>query len=82
MNNGNRYVEEFLIRNSFMELNEKTFSNALSTVVIHEDYYQIIFMNPDYDLGDNVEMFTESLNIFQLVGILTWFGLIDRNYSK
>jgi hypothetical protein len=82
MNNGSKYVTEFLIRNSFMELEGNTFSNALSTVVIHDDHYQVIFMYPDYDLGDNVEMFTESLNIFQLVGILTWFGLIDRNYSK
>ncbi len=82
MNSASKYVSGFLLRNSFMELNENTFSNALSTVVIHDDYYQVIFMNPDYNLGDNVEMFTESLNIYQLVGILTWFGLIDRNYSK
>lgn len=82
MDNGSKYVSGFLLRNSFMELEGNTFSNALSTVVIHDDYYQVIFMNPDYNLGDNVEMFTESLNIFQLVGILTWFGLIDRNYSK
>lgn len=82
MDNGSKYVSEFLLRNSFMELERNTFSNALSTVVIHDDYYQVIFMYPDYNLGDNVEMFTESLNIFQLVGILTWFGLIDRNYSK
>ena len=76
----NPYIGPFLLNNGF----EKKKANIYitpegTTIIVTEDQYEVQFTEPD--LGE-VSMFTDSLSVYHLVGILTWFNLIDKNYKK
>lgn len=74
----NPYIGSFLIRNGFEEKEDNTYTNSECVVIVTEDQYVIQFMEE----GLEVSMYTDSLSIYHLVGILTWFNLIDKNYKK
>jgi hypothetical protein len=75
----NVFIEVFLLRNEFTQVKENTFTNDKCTVILLEDCYQIDFNDPDH--GD-VSSYTTSESIYHLIGILTWYDLMDRNYKK
>lgn len=75
----NVFVEVFLLRNEFAQVKENTFTNDKCTVTILEDCYQIDWNDSVY--GD-VTSHTTSESIYHLIGILTWYDLMDRNYKK
>ena len=75
----NVFVEVFLLRNEFAQVKENTFTNDKCTVILLEDCYQIDFTDAGY--GD-MSTYTTSESIYHLVGILTWYDLMDRNYKK
>ena len=75
----NVFIEVFLLRNDFKQVKENTFTNDKCTVIILEDCYQVIF---DYPEVGEVSTYTDSLSMYHLVGILTWYDLLDRNYKK
>lgn len=72
-------IEGFLTRNSFQNMGNNTYVNKECSIKILKDCYEIEFV--DVNLGE-VIIYTDSLNIPQLAGMLTWYNLIDRNYSK
>ncbi len=72
-------IEGFLTRNSFQNMGNNTFVNKECSVKVLKDCYEIEFVDPDFG---EVTMYTDSLNIPQLAGTLSWHNLIDRNYSK
>lgn len=74
----NPYIEFFLIRNGFSSARENQYSTIDCTIIVTEDQYEIQFIEE----GLEVSMYTDSLSIYHLIGILTWFNLIDRNYKK
>lgn len=75
----NIYIEGFLTRNGFKKMNETDYASLTCTVRVLENGYEIQFNNPDFGEGS---LYTDNFSIPQLVGILTWHNLIDRNYSK
>lgn len=74
----NPYIGSFLLRNGFKGIGGDSYSNSECTIIVTEDHYEIQFMEE----GLEVSMYTDSLSIYHLVGILTWFNLIDKNYKK
>lgn len=72
-------IEGFLTRNSFQNMGNNTYVNKECSIKILKDCYEIEFVDPDFG---EVTMYTDSLNIPQLAGVLSWHSLIDRNYSK
>lgn len=72
-------IEGFLTRNSFQDMGNNTYVNKECSVKVLKDCYEIEFVDPDFG---EVTMYTDSLNIPQLAGTLSWHNLIDRNYSK
>ena len=82
----NPYIGPFLLNNGFEKKENNTYFyldniyiNSECTIVVGKDYYEVQFTEPG--LGE-VSMYTDSLSVYHLVGILTWFNLIDKNYKK
>lgn len=82
----NPYIGPFLTKNGFLkqlirknEYRDNVYYNLECTVTILEDCYEILFED---DFGGEVTMYTDNWSIPQLVGILTWHDLIDKNYIK
>jgi hypothetical protein len=75
----NIFTQGFLLRNGFTQHETNVFSNKECTLTVHDSYYEIQFDKPE--VGE-VTMYTDNWSIPQLVGILTWHDLIDRNYVK
>jgi hypothetical protein len=74
----NPHIDFFLRINGFSSAIENQYSTSDCTVIVTKDYYEIQFIQD----GLEVSMYTDSLSIYHLVGILTWFNLIERNYKK
>lgn len=82
----NPYIGPFLIKNGFSKqlirpniYRDNVYYNPQCTINVVEDSYEISF---ESDFGEDVTMYTHSHSIYHLIGILTWFNLIDRNYIK
>lgn len=67
-------VITFLRKNNFKKVAEKTYSNGLCTVKLEKEYYVV----SDKD----GEMFSRDLNIYWLIGVLTYYNFIDKNYKS
>jgi hypothetical protein len=77
---------EFLEKNGFKKESEMVWSNKKCLVYISdggrfvmEDYYCVT------SFGDTMEseyMYSLDLNIYWLIGVLTYYDLIDRNFVK
>jgi hypothetical protein len=74
----NPYIGSFLLKNGFKGIGGDSYRNSECTIIVTEDQYEIQFTQE----GDEVSMYTDSLSVYHLVGILTWYDLIDKNYKK
>jgi hypothetical protein len=70
-------VENFLIKNGFENnLHTQIFSNDKCQVTIFDKYYEV------YTHKYDTVMFSPTLQIYWLIGVLTYYDLIDKNYIK
>lgn len=76
-------VEKFLVSNGFAlqgELRDHTYfrEQTRTEVKIYTNEYKVTF---DY-LGESATMYSGEykINIYWLIGVLTWYRLIDRKY--
>ena len=68
-------VKEFLLKNGFEQQEEKNhYVNGECSVLIESDHYAVA--NAD---GDAI--YSNGLNIYWLIGVLTYNGYIARNYK-
>jgi hypothetical protein len=75
----NPYIEPFLLRNGFKKQENSSYDNLKCIITVLDGYYQIDWNHIKYG---EISTYTDSYSITHLVGILTWNGLIDRNYKK
>ena len=75
----NPYIEPFLLRNGFKKQKNNSYDNLKCIITVLDGYYQIDWNHIKYG---EISTYTDSYSILHLVGILTWNGLIDRNYKK
>jgi len=68
-------VGEFLKANGFATASESVYVNGKCNVIFNTTYYEII------DREGNA-MYTESISIYALIGILTYCGFMDKNYKQ
>ena len=69
-------VIEFLEKNGFVELIKGDYGNSKCIVNIGERYYTII------NAANNDKMYSQNLNIYWLIGVLTYYGYMDKNYKQ
>ncbi len=74
----NSHIASFLLKNGVKGIGGDSYSNSECTVIVTGDQYEVQFVEE----GEEGSMFTDSLSMYHLVGILTWYNLIDRNYKK
>ena len=75
----NVFIEGFLFRNGFQKQKTNTYANLNCTIKVLDNCYEIQFNDSEYG---EVTMYTDSWSIMHLVGLLTWYDLIDKNYNK
>jgi hypothetical protein len=70
----NNPVIEFLLRNGFEYIEENSYANAYCNVVLEKDHYAV---------ADNMggTVYSYNLNIYWLIGTLTYNGFINKNYN-
>lgn len=72
----NVFLISFLEANRFKLVESNNhYANDMCGVVINEDNIEVANNNGDV-------MYSHDLNIYWLVGMLTWYGYIPQNYSK
>lgn len=66
-------VIKFLENNGFKKIEENSFAN---------DKCGIVYEDMKYTVSDNEgnTMYSENRNIYWLIGILTYYGFMDKNY--
>ena len=67
-------VIQFLKRNGFRNIEGKLYTNGKCLVIIKKDHYIIENKNKD-------KFYSEDLNIYWLIGFLTFYDFIDKNYA-
>jgi hypothetical protein len=75
-------VRKFLEDNGFFlpEGESDIYMNDKCMVRIFSDYYQV-HSNKWPDTAEYGFLVSGNLNIYWLVGVLTWYGLIDKDYK-
>ena len=71
-----KYISPILKKNGFKKIAKRTYSNKKCTVVINkkESYYAVT--------DEEGTVFSPTLEIYWLIGYLTWNDLIDKDYEK
>ena len=69
-------VREFLKVNEFKKDKKNIYSNNKCSVVIGDRYYIIT------SAENGSKMYSEKLNIYWLIGVLTYYGYMDKNYKQ
>ena len=71
--NINQIVPTFLIKNGFIEKDKTHFNNEKVEIIIHdEEYYEII--------DGEYHMYSKDINIYWLIGTLTYHDWMVKNY--
>lgn len=65
----------FLVRNGLKRKSNNIFVNTKCEVTIWNDYIEI------YDVKENGSMYSPDLQIYWLIGVLTYNDFIDKNYK-
>ena len=68
-------IKDFLLNNGFKESYEDFFENELCSITIIDGYYHV-------KNNDGCSMYSSNLNIYWLIGVLTYYGYMDKNYKQ
>lgn len=83
-----KQVESFLLKNGFEEINQNIYKNDLCSIEITSDLdenlnkyqcYKITYIDKN---NYSCDMWSNDLNIYWLIGMLTYYGLMDKNYNQ
>ena len=73
------FVIQFLLKNGFTRIGEGIYMNLKCIVKIHADNYEVEFkMKDSEEMGT---MYSPDINIYWLIGMLTYQNLIPRDYK-
>jgi len=68
-------VKEFLVLNGFQKIEEHLYANDMCRVEFFEHGYGVA-----NNAGD--AMYSKDHNIYWLIGVLTYYGYMNKNYIK
>jgi len=71
-------VGKFLLKNGFTKSAENTYTNAKCDVGfrLDDEVYEV------YIIKDDALRYSDSLSIYWLIGVLTYYNLMDKNYNQ
>ena len=70
-----KQVIEFLKRNGFKKIEPNSYANDICNVVINDWNYAV-----SNNRGDAI--YSNDENIYWLIGVLTYYGYINKNYKN
>jgi len=70
-------ISNFLLKNGFKK-KRGLFYNDKCQIKIFSDVYKITFD----ESGNDYSMYSKNHNIYWLIGVLTYYGLMDKNYNQ
>lgn len=75
-----QFVENFLIKNGFILRYDGRLFKEKCIITIEKDHYIV----SHYDKGflEWMDWFSPDLTIYSLVGYLSWYGFMKKNYKK
>jgi len=68
-------ISEFLKKNGFKQDKDAIYRNDKCMIIIYADSFEIVN-------NDDTSIHSFDLNIYWLVGVLTWYGYISKNYKQ
>ena len=68
-----KFEEKFLEKNGFKQVKKQHFQKDSCTVIIHDMCYEV---------NDGKSAYGPNLEIYWLIGYLTYYGYMDKNYKK
>ncbi len=71
-------VIAFLTMNGFKNTSINSLSNGVCFVILHEDHYSVTGF---FDGKEDSTMYSKDLNIYWLIGVLTYYGFIRGDYK-
>jgi hypothetical protein len=74
-------VEKFLIANGLTKLAPGSLANNVAGVNIYTTHYEVTFFN-EPTAGTTGTMYSHNLSIYWLIGVLTYYNVIDKNYKQ
>ena len=74
-------VKDFLIKNNFILNDFGGYSNDKCDVFIHPEYYEVVIYDISIDIISG-SIYSSNLEIYWLIGVLTYYNLMDKNYKK
>jgi hypothetical protein len=69
------YIYNFLTKNGFHLVENNIYKNRKCKIIIHSDCYEV-------KLKFKYSAHSDNLNIYWLIGYLTYYNLIDKDYKK
>lgn len=72
-------VIEFLEKNGFERMEEDSYANDWCNVVFESNGKRRWYAVAD---NEGNAIYSKDINIYWLVGVLTWYGYIDKNYKQ
>ena len=67
-------AQEFLEKNGFEQVNATIMKGDKCSVGLYEKHYTVYF--------EGGQMYSPDLKIYWLIGVLTYYELIDKNYKQ
>ena len=75
-----KFVTDFLERNGFEKINNKTYKNDKCKIIINDTHYEVTYYAEEF--LEYMSFYTESLNFPALLGNLIWHEFIDRDFKR
>ena len=66
-------VKELLVKNGFSKIESNHYVNYMCEVKIFKNHYHILE-------NSKSSIYSDNLNIYWLIGYLTYYDLMDKNY--
>jgi len=76
-----KQIEEFLIKNEFEPKGEDEFFNERCSIVYHKEKHKTKFVGFYEFKFEDGSIFSRDENIYYLIGVLTYYNLINKNYK-
>ncbi len=74
-------AKDFLEKNGFVWHDSLgRWRNNKCSVTVYQNYYDVMMFIGDF--GELGHLYSKDLNIYWLIGVLTYYGLIDKNYKQ
>lgn len=75
-------ITDFLEENNFNKIDDYNCSNEKCKIIIVTDGEIPFYIVRDNDKENGDDWYSDNLNIYTLIGYLTYYGYMNKNYNQ